>query len=833
MARIKGFQIEPGEVVFPDANGLLPIQLSKISTGLFTGGALSFGTLSGSPLTTTTFSVTAGSGIVVNNYTDPENPTYQLVSWSAYTDVAITNIATEPQTFIAIDISGSPSVNLIQQTTNFTPANTRDYIILGTIGHANNTNVLGIRSDPIAAFDTAARLSDLGLALGSFNISGNVYSANGGNLNLDKSIGESYRVGNNFHINKAVPDITTDGAETAFEWIYSYQDGSGGYTLTNKTNTIVPDEWDDGDGAPGTVGSNTWTVQIINHCPGAGHRIEYGQTDYGSFAEALADLPDVNHLYNPAFATGITRGYLIIRGGAIDLSDSADAVFIEAAKFTSIGGASSVTSLNGLTDVTLTPTGSPLDIVDGQVLTYDSGTSKWVNETPASGGGVPVGSVGTIAIPTNDHSFTNYNAVINSGFPEPIVHSTSTSTFTQKDRFEYVETLVQFSGTLTGAGSTQSILEDTTQTWTPGEHKDKLVWWSGDGEARWITGNNVTQLFLNRPFDGIPVATEAYTVGSFPISTEGKNFRGTVCEDDRTNEVLYSRDMSNAAWVKTNMTALFDQLGMDNVASAASSILATAADATVFQTFTASSARRAYSCDIKRLVGTGTISITMDGGATYTDVTAQLNILNRPWVRVWMNQTQLDPQFGIKISTSGDKLAIDYNQLEYASGPSSRIETTTVAVTRKHSPTISLQKDNVTLQVIYDYTRILDIVLYGTTFSTGGIYVYNNTHDSLVYTTADGINFYLEWFYNTGARITGTTPLPIGVPIRVGITHTNGVFKMWLNGVQDGSTYNGTPNDISTSSIELGTKNTSYMNGVLIRYRDWTYALTDEEMALA
>lgn len=38
-------------------------------------------------------------------------------------------------------------------------------------------------------------------------------------------------------------------------------------------------------------------------------------------------------------------------------------------------------SLAGLSDVVLTaPT-------DGQVLTYDSATSKWVNETPTGGGG--------------------------------------------------------------------------------------------------------------------------------------------------------------------------------------------------------------------------------------------------------------------------------------------------------------------------------------------------------------------------------------------------------------------------------------------------------------
>jgi hypothetical protein len=330
-----------GSLVALDENALLPIQLSKISTGIFSGGEMSKGTLSGSPLTTTKISVSAGSGIIIDNYTDPLNPTYQLISWPAFIDEEITNIVSAERTFLAISPAGSPlgSPILIQQTTIYTEQQHRDVIPLGIAGHVTNVSVVAVRSDPHAAFDADARLGDLAHAIGPFNIEGNIYTYNGVNLLLDKSVGKSYRLGNNFHVDRAAPDTTTDASEAALEWNYSYQDGAGGFTLTGKVTTIEPANYDDGDGTFGTVATNTWTTQIIKHFPGgAGHRIEYGQTTYSSKAEALAAIPDINHLHNPAFAEGITRGFLVVRGGASDLSLSSDAQFVEGGKFT--GGSS-------------------------------------------------------------------------------------------------------------------------------------------------------------------------------------------------------------------------------------------------------------------------------------------------------------------------------------------------------------------------------------------------------------------------------------------------------------------------------------------------------------
>ena len=321
--------------------------LLAASTGLLTGGELIFGTLDGtgggspvgSPLTTTTtVTVTAGSGVIVDSYTDPTDPTYTNVAWSEFTDVTVTSLGSAVRTFFAVNNVGT----LLQQTVEFTAEEHRDVIHVGTAGHANNTNIVAVRSNPHAAFDPTVRLGDLAEAIGAFNISGNVYGDSGANVNLDKSAGESYRLGNNFHTTKKSPDITEDAGETDLSFNYSYKDGSGGYILTVSTTLIDPANYDDGTGTLNSMPANDWQVQVIKHFPGgAGHRIEYGQTTYGTAAAAIAAIPDVNHIHNPAFAEGIVRSYLVVRGSAIDLSITADAQFVEAGRFGASGAAGS------------------------------------------------------------------------------------------------------------------------------------------------------------------------------------------------------------------------------------------------------------------------------------------------------------------------------------------------------------------------------------------------------------------------------------------------------------------------------------------------------------
>jgi hypothetical protein len=153
---------------------------------------------------------------------------------------------------------------------------------------------------------------------------------------------------------------------------------------------------------------------------------------------------------------------------------------------------------------------------------------------------------------------------------------------------------------------------------------------------------------------------------------------GILTETARTNIVLHCRDLANAAWTKSNVTATKNQTGIDGVSNSASSITATSANGTALQTITSASALRCQTAFVKRLVGSGAIQMTMDNGSTWTAVT-----VTSSWTRVTIpNQTLTDPTVGFRLAVSGDSIAVDFVQNENASFASSPIATTSGSATR-------------------------------------------------------------------------------------------------------------------------------------------------------
>jgi hypothetical protein len=152
---------------------------------------------------------------------------------------------------------------------------------------------------------------------------------------------------------------------------------------------------------------------------------------------------------------------------------------------------------------------------------------------------------------------------------------------------------------------------------------------------------------------------------------------GLLIEEARTNRILWCRDATDAAWVKTNVTAAKDQTGIDGVASAASSLTATANDGTCIQTITLASGSRTGSVYLKRITGTGNIQVTLDG-TTYSEV----DLLDTEWRRIVLSGTVTNPTVGIKLAVSGDVVAMDYGQVEDGAFATTPILTTTATATR-------------------------------------------------------------------------------------------------------------------------------------------------------
>ncbi|QPF81700.1 SGNH/GDSL hydrolase family protein [Bradyrhizobium genosp. L] len=162
------------------------------------------------------------------------------------------------------------------------------------------------------------------------------------------------------------------------------------------------------------------------------------------------------------------------------------------------------------------------------------------------------------------------------------------------------------------------------------------------------------------------------------ISNAGLQIYGAT-----TNVVLWNNDGTNAAWTKTNCTAALDQPAVtsDQTPNTATSLTATGANATCLQSITLASSARFHTAYVKRMVGSGEIDMTMDGGATWWPVTPYLN--SSGYTRLSIpGKTLANPQVGFRIVTNGDKIAFGLVQNENHNFPSPAIPTTSAAVTR-------------------------------------------------------------------------------------------------------------------------------------------------------
>jgi hypothetical protein len=121
-----------------------------------------------------------------------------------------------------------------------------------------------------------------------------------------------------------------------------------------------------------------------------------------------------------------------------------------------------------------------------------------------------------------------------------------------------------------------------------------------------------------------------------------------------TYNCLWSEDLTRAPWVKTGCTPLFTSVGISG--EPCSRLTATAPNATCLQAVVSAGALQTFQVYVRRLVGVGPISISMDNGATWTPITADINSIT--YTKVYLHGTVANPTVGFKIDTNGDAIEV-------------------------------------------------------------------------------------------------------------------------------------------------------------------------------
>ena len=348
-------------------------------TGVHRGGQLSVGTPN------TTFSISDGEGAVTANTTGTQ--TYTPVSWSGLTNIPATYIGSGLVSYVGINSAGA----VVQQLAPFTQAQTRDIIVLGSLIHVNLLNLDNVNNFQNTILSPANLVSDVSKYLGIFNVTGNVFSANGSNLNINKSAGSIYSFGSNFGTNPKDPSKVTLNALTALTFQYRLQNGTNGATGIN----IDPNNYDVA-GVITSVPTNKFTVQRIYSFVSNNVKIQYGQTLYNSLSEARASISTESFVTESSISqNGLLRGFLIVQQGTTNLTTTTNAQFLEASKFGQAsssggGGSSSVAILDE--GVLKTSNVSSMDFVGAGVTVTNVGDAVTVTISGGGGGGSSVGS---------------------------------------------------------------------------------------------------------------------------------------------------------------------------------------------------------------------------------------------------------------------------------------------------------------------------------------------------------------------------------------------------------------------------------------------------------
>lgn len=383
------------------------------SSGVITGGVLS---VNGGD--NTKFDITDGTGQIVDYWTTPGSTTITEVSWSGLTAQTVTSLGSQLITFVAIDSAGS----IVQQAGQFSNVQTRENIVLGVLVHVNLTNLDTVNNEQQFISSPHNQMYDAFTALGFFNISGNVYEENGANLNMNKSVGDMWKAGSNYDLDSQDPHVRTLAALTALTFQYRFSDGSNGVTGI----AIDPDNLDDGAGGLTALANNKWSIQRFYSFTSNNVKVQRGVTQFDSKDDAIAGLSAEPYVTEPSIVSnGLLRGFLVAKKGATDLSDVAEAVFLEAGKFGGSANASGAGSTSPLTtkgDLFGFSTGNAAIPVgsDGQYLVADSADAEgltWKDDVierefiiDGGGSAITTGVKGTMRVPEG-MTVTGWHAV--------------------------------------------------------------------------------------------------------------------------------------------------------------------------------------------------------------------------------------------------------------------------------------------------------------------------------------------------------------------------------------------------------------------------------------
>ena len=297
-------------------------QNTNFITGVLTGCVV---TVNADP---TKFDISAGL-IIVDDWSTPNEHRMNILTYSGVTGQLPLNPTTSAFSTLSLEPSATEGIaQLLQKEEGGAGASSvtrREEVALSAIIHAAVSGVItNISADKQLAYWGIQTQLDMEILRGGVN-TGNLISANGTNLNLDRGAGQTSKPYFNAANSNTNPVTITNIAAAAFSFIYQKQPG---VSFLQFGNTIDPDNYDNA-GTITALSNNKWSIQRVyffGQTPSTA--IMYGQNIYSSQAAALAAINQEVFVVPPNVVDAVWIATLILKKGTTDLSDLGDNLIV-------------------------------------------------------------------------------------------------------------------------------------------------------------------------------------------------------------------------------------------------------------------------------------------------------------------------------------------------------------------------------------------------------------------------------------------------------------------------------------------------------------------------
>jgi len=558
----------------------------NLSTGLLHGGVLS--TTNG----TTTFSVTSGSGIILDfnasTTTDPY-PTVKNITWPLSSSIPLYYSGSAQITYVGIDTNGQ----VVQRTSPFSGVDYQDYISLGRILHQSNAVSNGTITSPFISYGQSTWNADFNRAFGPLKISGHTLAPSGSGITLaiTKSAGDSYVEGRNYTTDPNSPNLilgSVEGAQLSSKIFRIYSDTSGTPTILNNGNLgytdIEPGKYNPGNlGVTSSVGSGKFTIQRVFWFPNSVNKaffVYYGTTEYATLDAAQSSIP-TDFFVEGANTAGaaILVAYLIVAYNATNLNSSTQARILQAGLFrnngiggggggaTTPGGSDTYVQFNnngtfgGDADLTFNTTTNTLSATNIQVsgivgvsgsVTLGDASSDVITITgrlTASQGisaSSNISTAGNLLVQGNSQ-FTG-SAYFGGAVGQTLINTSDTA-----------QPILYVSGTDTRGGAGYFNFLKATNNYSTATNRDKYFRLDGTGSLQVVNNAYSTTLLELTDTGNLKIAAGSSYFGPVKESFASKTgATGTVTHDCVTSSIFYHTSPSN------NWTANFTNLNLSS-----------------------------------------------------------------------------------------------------------------------------------------------------------------------------------------------------------------------------------------------------------------------------